>query len=102
MAVAAQRRTQAVGARGRQLLEQPGQAGGLLARRGLGDDLGGRGPDPGKGLQRARGDPAFDLARRQLAEHRRGPPERPDAVRRGPAPLQLERDPPQRLPWVHW
>ena len=37
-------------------------------------------------------------------EHLGGPPEGPDAVGRRPAPLQLERDPPQRLHWVilHW
>ena len=55
-------------------------------------------------LQRARLDPALELARRQPVEHLGGPPEGPHAVRRRPAPLQLERDPPQRLHRVilHW
>ena len=52
-------------------------------------------------LQRARLDPALELARRQAVEHLGGPPEGLDAVGRRPAPLQLERDLPQCLRWLH-
>ena len=96
MAVAAQRRAQAVPRRRRLVGQQPGQVAGLAAGRGLGDDLGRGRADAWQRLQRARLHPAAELARRQPAEHLGGPPEGPDAVGRRPAPLQLERDPPQR------
>ncbi len=104
MAVTAQRRAQAVPRRRWLVGEQPGQVAGLLAARGLGDDLGRGRADARQRLQRARLHPPAKLARRQPVEHLGGPPEGPHAVGRRPAPLQLERDPPQRLHRVilHW
>jgi len=101
VAVAAQRVAHRVAFGRRLLIEQPGQVGGLLACRGLGDDLGRGGADPRQRLQRARLQPPLELARRQVVDHLRGPAEGAHPVGWRPAPFQLERDPPQRLPWVH-
>ena len=101
MAVPAQRCPHRVRGRRRLFAEQPGQVAGLLAGRGLRNDLSGGRADPGQRLQRACLQPSVELARRQVVDHLRGPPEGPDPVGRRPAPLQLERDLPQRLPRVH-
>ena len=101
MAVTAQRGPQALARRGRLIGEQPGQVAWHLTPRGLGDDLGRGVADALQRLQSARLDPPSELARGQGGEHRGGPAEGLDAVRRRPAPLQFERDPPQRLLWVH-
>ena len=101
MAVAAQRRPQRGGFRRGRLGEHPGQVGGLLAGRGLGDHLGGSFADAGKGLQGAVADPLLQLARWQVANDLGGPAERPHPVGRLGGPLQLERDLPQRVDCLH-
>jgi len=101
VAVAAQRRPQRGGLRRGRLGEQPGQVGGLLARRGLGDHLGGDLADAGKFLQGAVTDPLLQLAGGQAAGHLGGPAERPHPVGRLGGPLQLERDLPQRVNCLH-
>jgi hypothetical protein len=102
VAVAAQGRQQP-GAFGgpRLLVKQPREVGGLLTRGGLRYDLGGGRADALKGLQRACGDPLVELSWLQPVEHLGGIAERPDAIRRRPAPLELEGDLPQRLCRFH-
>jgi hypothetical protein len=102
VAVTAQRIAHGVAFGRRPFAEQPGQVAGLLAGCGLGDDLGGGRADPRQRLQRPRLQPPLDLTRCQVADHLGGAPEGPHPVGRRAAPLQLERDLPQRLPRVHW
>ncbi len=101
VAVAAQRRPQRGGFRRGRLREHPGQVGGLLPGRGLGDHLGGDLADAGKGLQGAVADPLLQLARWQVAHNLGSPAERPHPVGRLGGPLQLERDLPQRVNCLH-
>ena len=101
MAVAAQRRPQRGGLRRGRLGEHPGQVGGLLAGRGLGDHLGGDLADAGQGLQGAVADPLLQLARWQVADDLGGPAERAHPVGRLGGPLQLERDLPQCVNCLH-
>ena len=79
------------------LPHQPVEVGRPLAVRGLGDDLGGDRAYPGQRQQRLLGQPALQLAGRQVRHHPGGPAERPHPVGRRLRPFQLERDLTQRL-----
>lgn len=81
--------------------EQPGQVTGHFAARGLRHHLSRRVADALQRLQCTRPRPPLELARRQAVEHLRGPAEGLRPVGRRPGPLQLERDLPQRLEWIH-
>jgi hypothetical protein len=101
MAVTAQCRAQAGRPRGRCLVEQPGQVGGLLPVRRLRDDRGRDRADSGERLQRALADPLRQLGRGQAGGHLGRAPERPHPVRRRVGSLQVKGDLPQHVRWVH-